>query len=500
MELDGSFDEVAWLAAAARRRRRRLVAAAGAAALLVALVSLHHFAGARLRGWSRGEIDLAGRPRYRPSHTVDDATFAAIDLAAIHKRLFPGWMIAQAHAGSPEADAAAERAFNTLRAEAGRDPNLAALLDELHGLVVNRLVIEAHRIQYLCWAWDDYLDRRGARWWLAAGVTWGSGRPKFYTMSYRVLADLQVAIGSRSSRARLLTRADETNLEEPYLGLTSDEREGALVVIDRVAELAGRQLWPLLDAAAEPELPALDRAWAPQVRAEVRALLPADAFAALASTARARAALVRAVSSIEDRRRCGGTWIFPSIPVRGFLDEDLARLEHAAARDRGRDCPSVTDEEARLIADSTRALAAAADLDDAFAGLLAFAARGVVAHEARHAADAAQSGPDGRLDCARCPPELTPLGRDELSAYLGSFATRGVAYAAMFQSCAIETGSHGAALALVRARLLPRGCAGPPPDDLAARAAALERELIGRSDAITLAADFPEKVSLPSGF
>jgi hypothetical protein len=477
-------------------RRRLLASLLGASLSLTLFLSARHLLGPHWTSFRAGETDLSGRPRYDPPFAVSQQTFAAIDLAAVHQRLFPGWMIAHAHAGSPSANLEAERAYAELAAAVAPDANLAALLDELHRLVVSAPVAGAHRIQYLLWAWSEYLDQRGAPFWLTGHVFLRRGWPRFYTLSYRVLADRTVTVGDARHRARLLSRADETNIEELYLGQTSNEREGALVVVDRVAELASEQLWPLLAADAEPLLPDGDRPFAPLVRAEARALLPPARFEALAATAADRARLLRAVAAMRRRSRCGSDYDLPTVAIRGFSDRELAQLAALACRDRGAVCPTATDEESAAVAEASHRLRAAPDLEPAVAALVAFAARSVVTHEIRHAADAAVAGgPDRPVACPGCPPALPPAAREELSAYLTSFAAPAVAYTALLQSCAIDDGPHGAALRFARDHLLPNGCAAPPPD-LPRRAAALEHALFDRAEPITLPPDFPVEIRL----
>ncbi len=122
--------------------------------------------------------------------------------------------------------------------------------------------------------------------------------------------------------------------------------------------------------------------------------------------------------------------------------------------------------------------------------LVARVARGVAVHEARHVAD---DDAGEELTGPAMPREALL----ELSAYLASFATPGIGYVCLLQACELEADrrtAHGMALTFLLPRIMPRGCAAGPPPDLHARAQALEGELLGRSERISLPAEFPERL------
>ena len=93
-----------------------------------------------------------------------------IDFAAVHAKLWPEYVIAASRA---RYDAASfEAAGAALRAEAGRDANLDALLVELHGILGAGPAAQSERVLYLCWSWNDYLDRQSIPWRIRDRVLW----------------------------------------------------------------------------------------------------------------------------------------------------------------------------------------------------------------------------------------------------------------------------------------------------------------------------------------
>jgi hypothetical protein len=481
--------------------RWRLAVVAAAVLVVVGLAVAAVWQAGRLAAWARGEADLWGEPRYRPPHAPSPAALAGIDLARVHAELLPAWVIAASRAAEPGGRAAADGALAAVRAAVAADPNLDALAAELGALVAADPVRNADRILYLSWAWNEYLEQQSLPWRLDGAVRLnGGGGGFFYAKTYHVLADLRAGVGGASVRARLLERADHTNVVELYLGRSSAD---AAVIVDRVRELALDRVWPLLaeEAVAVARAGAADRAFAPFVRAEVAAALPAVTYAVLRDTASDRGALSAAVDAIEARAACGSDLVVVLPSWKGLPAPDFDRLRRLAAASAGRRCPAVTSDEAEsLIAASTR-LSARTDLDPALGALVAFLARAVTVHEVRHAADALAAGPDVPPACPGCPPGVgDPEVRNELSAYLASFAALATGYSALFQACALAReepdSAHGVAVTVALSVVAPSADCSAPPADLAPLAGAAERALFGRSASITLPADFPATLPL----
>jgi hypothetical protein len=236
-------------------------------------------------------------------------------------------------------------------------------------------------------------------------------------------------------------------------------------------------------------------------------------------TAADRATLIRVVHGINGRR-CSSFSIH-GIPHDGLNAFQLARIirsaksekkrlqyERARRRKSGgkrdgddpgseRDCPAVTMKEAdRLTAASVR-LQHARGLRRALGALLSWVARGVMVHEARHAADDLVGG---QPRCRGCPEELGRKGEAELSAYLASFADERTGHLNLYQAClALALGLRGGSGAAIRlaSRELGYACRRGPRDDLYRTASELERSLLGRSEAVVLQGYFPGVLPLP---
>lgn len=176
-QADGRDDDAALLdpealfAAHQRVVRLRLRAVLFALAACCACSAMSATLGDHVAAFSRGEIDWRGQRRFEPVHPVDRRALAAIDMHAVHTRLLPGWVIAQARSVTPEGAALAHRAFDELRRAVAPDANLSALLDALQeSLADDDLVGERRRIEWLVWAYDEYLDRAGVPYRIEAGL------------------------------------------------------------------------------------------------------------------------------------------------------------------------------------------------------------------------------------------------------------------------------------------------------------------------------------------
>ncbi len=452
------------------------------------------------RVW-RGESRVDGTPLYEPGAEVPDAA-RTIDWRRVHATLIPRWLIArgQAHgttsahgiAGFDEA-ARSHRAFTELRFAVRADPNLVSLVDELE-LRARDARNEAERIDYLLWAWNDYLDRHDVPWRLEANLHLRrDGTAAFVTRSYEVLGDLRDDAGRR---LRLLRRADLTNVDEGFLGHTPGRDEGALVILDETLRFAVRHVWPMLNPGLDDYLPTEQRAVAGPVRARLR--MATEDRARLRETAVDQLALVEVANSIHARAECGSRFRVWGLPWNGLAPPDQNALIAALDRSRGRECPEVTlGEAARMIGASER-LGQTPALADAVESLGTWVARAVAIHELRHVADGGS-----QVECAGCPASMAPETRAELSAYLASFSVDEVAHVAALQACAMQPENHegsqephALALAFALPRLLPAGCDGVIPEDLPERAQHLERALFGEREQVRLPEAFPERIPL----
>lgn len=485
------------LRASARRRMRVSAALLGLCVAAAIPVTMHWAAIGR---YLRGETDESGAPIYEARHRAQPAS--TIDWRRVHATLIPRWLIARgrshrSHSQHGIADfdhaASAHRAFTELRFAVRSDPNLVAILDELEAKGEDP-VANAERIDYLLWAWNAYLDRHGVPWRLEANLHLSRrGEATFVTRSYEVLGDLRDDAGRR---VRLLRRADLTNVDEGFLGHSPGRDEGALVILDETLRFAVRHVWPMLNPGLDDYLPTEQRAVAGPVRSRLR-LDPADRER-LRETAVDQLALVEVAASIHARAECGSRFRVWGLPWNGLAPPDQNALISALDRSRGRECPEVTlGEAARMIGASER-LGQTPALADAVESLGTWVARAVAIHELRHVADGGAA-----VECPGCPASMDGPTRAELSAYLATFATDEVAHVAALQACAMQPedheGSrepHALALGFALPRLLPDGCDGVIPEDLAERAQHLERALFGQRERVRVPESFPRRIPL----
>lgn len=403
------------------------------------------------------------------------ADASGIDWLAVHRELLPSWVLS-----ITEGDDEAKR--DALLAAIAVEPGLTAAVAQMDTSI---RAGDFPEIQAAFALWNRRLDADSAPFFVDV-----AGSRGIYVKTYRTLWDGTAQVGPHPSRVRLLTRVDRLNVVEGYLGQVSDPAEGALIVVDRVAEHTADDLWPLLDPDS------LDPAAGP-IQAEVRAALAPPHFAALASTAAARARLLASVVSIRGRSDCSD-YIVRSVPALGFGDHDLEGMSEVAWAERGKGCPSVTPGEASAIEEATAALQDEDALPEALSALLAFALRPTAVHEARHVADAIAFGAVDAVACPGCPDGFA--SRAELSAYLASFAADGVAGAAWVQACGATKrgwGSHVAAFQAIATMLTDERCDAEIPADLSHRARELEIDWLMREEAVTLPPEFPAAVRWP---
>lgn len=456
-------------------------AALGASLALAAVV-----APIDLNAWWAGEVDLTGHRRFdAPTPRVAD--ISAIDFALVHGELWPAWV-----AASPEEE---PQAYANLREAVSPDPYLTERVERTRALARQDAFRNAGRLLYQVWAWNRYCDLAAVPWRLTAGIYAQDPRnAMFYVKSYRVISDTPTRVGGGHWRTRIVQRVDDLNLVEGYLGLTSDHEEGAVVVAERVAAFALERVWPLLDEELDPERTAMDAAFAPAIRAEVRRALHPTDYRVLSETAADRFWLERAIAAVHTRARCGSEFEILELPYDGLhartLREVQRRQQSAAAADP---CPDVTQMEFLALKTRSKALQSTAGLEQALEALNAHVARTIAVHEARHAADDAVPGP---LSCPGC--GLSEVGILEASAYLASFRDPETSTVALLQACAVaQVNAAGRAKAIEFVTdALGDPCTNGPTSAIPELARKLESELFDRDDAIALHPEFPMHLPL----
>ncbi len=428
-------------------------------------------------------------PRQRPVPPIEDGAMlvldrealAQVDLQRVHTELVPAWVVAQGGVKRMH--------WHRLRSEAGADPNLGALLDRMGVLLDAGPALNSRELVALVGVWNRYLAKAGAPWRLSGDVALGADGGSLRLKSYRVLLDDAVAVvGEERFGVRVQHRVDGTTQVDTWLGHLHGD-EGVVVLLDGVVTFTVDRVWPMLDPGLDDTLGGLQQAFGPALRAEVaRALVPGD-VSALQATAADRLWLVRAMDSVHARHRCGSQFLISRLPWNGLAPRDLATLQLHAADSVDQPCPEVTELEALAFATRSRHVRAQPGLRRALDRLTARVASAVAVHEARHAADVAAARRGESVACGGCPEGLAPVDRLELSAYLASFAHPSSAALSLFQACGLPEDlvrERAGVVQWAAARLVEGGCAAAPPPDLAARAAALERELFGRHDPIRL--------------
>jgi hypothetical protein len=418
------------------------------------------------------------------------------DLRRVHAELLPELVLAGAHPDATDAAAVGDAARSGLRAEFAGDAGMTAILEDLLFHMADP-VDNAEALFLDVDRWNRRLGALGEPWRIDGGVL--VGEPAyFYVKSYQVLADLDADVGGRAVQIRLVQRMDSLNVVERYLGAARTD-DGAVVVVDRVAEFAIDALWPLL--GDDPQRPAGQAAWRDAIHGELALALPAADLALLEATAPQRARLLATIDQIATRHDCGSSLMVARPPWDGFPAEDVRALWGYAAGSEGRLCPEVMDAEALVIDEASASLrrAEAEGLGPALERLTSFASRAFGAHEARHVADAIAFGEATNVPCAGCSAELGPEVRAELSAYAGALATDGTAMTAAWQACTVadQGGSHGAAVLTLIAALDPELCSHGPDPALPAAVRTYEGRAFSRDERIALPASWPDRLPLP---
>lgn len=441
------------------------------------------------RDVARGRQTLWGDPCYTPPHPPQ---WEAVDLLRVHRDLLPRWSIAAAKSGDPVDQQREAEAWAALAEALAPDPNLLALATDIREATRAGVWMHHGDLQYWMWAWSRYLEAPG--WRVEGGVRDPGDGAFLFVKTYRVVADTTVPLDGEARRVRLLRRADHTTTVENYLGHSgSGGGEGALLLAHRIEAFTIDQIWPLLDPSLDSRRTGPPRAWGPPIRAEVRAALSAEHVGALTRTAAHRDRMLRTRDQVHERSACSGFHI-SRVDWRGFSDTLTRSLRRAVARDRDTPCPTLTEDELQILSTGPDEPA----LPEALEALVAFTARATALHEAQHLAD--RDAPPACTELGTCAAlGLRPEATQELSAYLTSFASEEVGATAFYQACRAThhgTGSHAEAVTAAARVLLPRGCANPPPADLARQAQALRAAWRGADLPPKLTADFPTTVAL----
>ncbi len=458
--------------------------------------------GETMDAFLRHEIDWSGAAIYEPAASVDRTAIARIDLPRVHARLIPRWALLVAQADDATGRRRATYAFRELRDAVIEDPNMVDLLTELHRLVSHDVPRHARRIDYLLWAWNDYMDRVGAPYRLEATVRRRHGadgeRLALFPRSYRVLAD---ARNDHGSRVRVLDRMDPLGITEGWLGRTGYEPDGAMLVSERMLHFSVHRVWPLLDLQIAPRRPESERGLSRGVRAEVEALLSAPHFEVLSRSAEDLQVLAETADQIHARERCGALFHVWDLPYRGLSRRSVDNIVRALRLSEGASCPDITLDEATAIVGAAERLGLERNLPAALEALVSVVARSVAAHELRHVED----GPAEALDCPGCPEGTPPAVVAELSAYFAAVASTRVGYLSALQLCtrplpasgeASEMSAHDLAVALAIEQLLPEGCRGEIPEDLSHRARVAEERFFGRRLDAELPRSWPESIAV----
>ncbi|MBX7191786.1 MAG: hypothetical protein K1X94_07000 [Sandaracinaceae bacterium] len=488
MSNESRIDEVD--AGALERRRLLRRWSLVVSAMLVASFGFVRHANA-VGSFLRREIDLFGNPIYVPLHAVRAEDVARIDFDELHRTILPEYVVAIGHADTPAGHRRTEYAFRRLRDALAPDPNLVELWRELHLLAMIDPVHHARRIDYLLWAHNRRLEMLGQPYRIEATLYLQGERPRLATRSYQILEESESAEGHR---ARYLHRIDRLPFTEPWLGHTTREADGAMLVADRILHFATRHLWPALAPALEERRPETERGPIRGMREEAERAIDPALYAILLETSEDQQALLEAAASIEARQACGSRFRVFDLPYRGLSRRSYAMLALAIQQSRGSRCPDVTLAEAAQIVGASERLAETPRLEEALEALTAFAARAIAVHEVRHVAD----GPSRELRCPGCAPATPALVRAELSAYLASFADGEVGYTAALVACSNperERGVDAHAIRMAVEASMPDGCGVFSPT-LRERARGAEERYFGERAVAALEPGFPRPAEM----
>lgn len=438
--------------------------------------------------WPNAWRWLTGRePLYMPEHS---ANLEKVDLELVHRERWHRWIAATSRAVPGSPDPRVDAARTGMREAIAADQNLTELFEELDEIITSpRLEEEAvqRRALWLARAWNHYLEREGQPYFVRANVI-GRERMMFLAHAYEVVARATGTIDGDEVRIRALSRLDSLNLRDAVLGPPSSADEGVIVVADQLLELSLDHLWPMLAKPGDP----VQRTFAPAVALELRASLPADAFALLERTAATRRSLVDSRASIL-ARGCSLVWL-RQVPFDGLPREQLDWL--AERTDVG-PCAGVKDDELQALWQGSEALRQHEGLREATERLTALAARSIAVHELRRVADEIEyRGSDEWRPCGPCKSDDGELARHVAAGYLAQIAWSRTPAVALYRICwttGDDMGPAGAARATVMGALGLQ-CPDGVPADVETRAQQLEREQFGHGVPLVLGEDFPERL------
>ena len=456
-------------------------------------------------GFLSGETDIFGGYRFEAAQQQARQEMSPTE--RVHAELFPEWLIAEAN----RRDTADER-FDRLRT-AVTDEELSAVLDDLAAAIASERILsppppmaadagtpdasvpaETSPLHIaLLRRWNDRLEELAVPFYVTGSISVTSSGPALLCEFYRKLGDPVVKVGDLEIPTVILQRIDRTNIVEAYLGVA---RSGdvAVVVTDRILELATDSIWLMLNPTTAPQ-DDLALAYGEAVRDEAVRGLGDVTVVELARAAVHRRKLLDAAAEVLERHSCGSTMQLGFIGWDGFNPRDLHRLDLYAERDKLQPCPTITFAEIDALRDASEALRADST-KDALQALVAWLTRMIALHEARHVADELEHGRlHARESCPGCPDRIHRSTRAELSAYVASIAWSENPATALFQACTVRGGPHGRAVRIIN-RGLGRRCTDAPPADLSQQARALQQKLFGSAAPMQLPHDFPQQLEI----
>lgn len=478
------------IAAYARRARAKNIAAILIAIFSTLLVGWLLLGDRIKRTYRKASIEIGAKERLANMTTLE----------RVHAELLPAWVISSSNKreDTPEK-------FKQLLDALAEDQNARSIIEDLGKLTADgdTLTERGEEILDTVKLWNRYMDKAGQPWWVDGNIFIGPGNTFFYIKAYKILGDFEVAVsgGDKTTyRTRMATRVDRTNIVESFLGHASPHQDGAIILTDRLYDVSLREVWPILATEVFEGSSPREKLFASKVREEAKRHLPEETLEILSEHAATRAELEATLRAIRERRSCGSKFSITDLPWDGMPQDQIDLLYRYAERDRYADCPSIKEEEIRIIIDASEALRDEDDLKKAAEELVAHVARAVTVHEARHVADHHRANAfDEPMPCEKCDAyRLSRSARTELSAYLASFASEEVGYTALYQACGLDL-TRGTPHARALRMILPMlgvDCETKIPDDLQARAKKLEVEFFGRSDTITLPEAYPTSLEL----
>lgn len=408
------------------------------------------------------------------------------ELEEIYSATLPSWFLATQTPG-PDEIAARERLVAALA------PEFAEVVEELAVLRKTRTLGEALEREYqLIDEWNAANVEQGIPWRLRLPMNPRVREASLFALSYCIAAQ-NVATGEgRSGQTEVpvlfAARADNIGVVEGYSGHAQEIDREAFIIVDRLAESAANDLWPLF---AEPDdrTSGISTAWTEVVTAELGAQLDPSALETLRRTAVDRRTLVRLRDGLHERAACGASFIIQSIPLRGFTRQETDSWRTFASSSSTAGCRNFTFAELDEAAEASARLRDASGLRAAVRELAALHANNIAYHEVRHVLDRPER------PCPSC--GLDENAVQELSAYMASFAAGPIPYTEAYEGCLLLQGrsrQHARALRFAFSRLLPGGCDSPPPEGFAESAQALEPELFGDATVVEWSEEIPRSV------